>query len=115
MPLAHRRIHTVGLSPLSTPTSEKDSSEEPGQLKWPLPAQPPLSVCSGAPGLAEGKLLSPFWFCLALVLVGVLWEPPTLFFPTVGGTLVFIAQEGSVTGLCDRDGWFKSIFALCWV
>lgn len=62
----------VGLSPLGTPTFEQDSSEEPGQLESPLPAQPPPAACFGAPGLPEEKLLTPFWFCLALVLCHLL-------------------------------------------
>lgn len=79
--LAHRRWS--GVVSTEHPTSEQDSSEGPGQRESPLPAQPPLAVCGGAPragrGQAGKELPSPLWFCLVLALCHLLvssGQPP---------------------------------------
>lgn len=79
--LTHRRWS--GAVSLEHPTFEQDSSEEPGELKSPLPAQPPLTMLALEPRdwqrRTEEELPSLLWFCLALALCHLLvssGQPP---------------------------------------
>lgn len=81
MSLTHRRWS--GAVSLEHPTSEQNSSEEPGELKSPLPAQPPPTVLALEPRdwqrRTREELPSLLWFCLALALYHLLvssGQPP---------------------------------------
>lgn len=54
MSLTHRRWS--GATSIEHPASEQESSEEPGELKSPLPAQPPPTVLALEPGTGRGEL-----------------------------------------------------------